>query len=373
MRFSDIPGHDEVKRRIIEMADSDRVPHALLLHGISGIGKFAMARAFAQYIHCENRSGGDSCGQCPSCLRHQSFNHIDTVFSFPVLKGKLKDATSDDYIDLWREFIAKEPFMPFHHWLSMLGNPNGQPAMYVSESASLLHRLSFTTHNSRYKVVLMWLPERMQEECANKLLKLVEEPFADTIFIMTSDDPAGILPTIYSRTQRVEMKRLSDETVAAYASSVTGADPADAMAAAYLAEGSVTRAIERLKASDGQTGMLELFKRLMRGAYKRDIHALREWSVEAAALGREGCQDFLDYCQRMTRENFIRNIGDRRLNYMGRDEEEFSVRFARFINERNVERLIEEMSLAQRDIAGNANAKIVMMDLAIKVIMLIKA
>lgn len=373
MKFSDILGHDNVKNRLRAMVDDDRMPHALLLQGPGGIGKFAMARALAQYIHCENRRDGDSCGCCPACVQQQSFNHIDTIYSFPVIKGKNRESTSDDYITEWKEFLTESEYMDFNRWLSMLGNANGKPVMYVEESAALIHKLNFTAHKARYKTVVMWLPERMNTECANKLLKLVEEPFSDTIFIMVSNCPQEILPTIYSRTQRIDMKRLPDETVARFLTGRLGVDPADAVSVAHLSEGSLLEAELQVSLGNQQRESLELFMRLMREAYKRDIHALKQWSLDVAALGREGEIAFLSYCERMVRENFIYNLRRPELNYLNRDEAGFSSKFARFITERNVIKLVDELNSAITDIAGNANAKIVLFDLAIKVIMLIKA
>lgn len=372
MKFSDINGHEVIKTRLRSMVDDNRLPHAMLLHGPEGIGKYAMARAFVQYIHCEDRHDGDSCGHCAACVQQQSFNHIDTIFSFPVIKGKLRSATSDDYIADWREYVADNPFMDFTRWLSMLGNANAQPVMYVEESAALIHKLNFTTHKSRYKTVLMWLPEKMNTECANKLLKLVEEPFPDTVFIMVSNAPQDILPTIYSRTQRIEMKRLPDQAIAEYLRDSKGVDPLDANSIAHLSEGNVVEALKLISLTDQRKKSLELFMRLMREAYKRDIKALKGWSVDVSALGRDGIIRFLSYCERMVRENFIYNLQRPELNYLNRDEATFSSRFARFISNRNVEQLIEELNRAITDIAGNANAKIVTFDLAIKIIMLIK-
>lgn len=373
MKFSDILGHENVKERLRAMVDDDRLPHALLLQGPAGVGKFAMARALTQYIHCENRHNGDSCGHCPACVQQQSFNHIDTIFSFPVIKGKNREATSDDYITDWKDFLRENPYMDFSRWLAALGNANAQPVMYVEESAALIHKLNFTAHKARYKTVVMWLPERMNSECANKLLKLVEEPYADTVFIMVSNTPQDILPTIYSRTQRIEMKRMPDDTVASYLIDNMGVDPTDAMAVAHLSEGSLIEAMRQVSLGNQQRESLELFMRLMREAYKRDIRALRQWSVDVSALGREGEIAFLTYCERMVRENFIYNLHTQALNYLNRDEAGFSSKFARFITERNVVKLIDELDSAITDIAGNANAKMVLFDLAIKVIMLIKA
>lgn len=177
MKFCDIPGHEHAKERLRSMADSGRLPHALLLEGPAGIGKLALARAFAQYIHCTARTpDGEPCGVCPQCVQHSTFNHIDTIFSYPVLKNGRSTAVSDDYLPDWRSFLEKEPLADFGSWQKILGNPNGQPQIYVEESQQIISRLSFTSHAASCKIVIMWLPEKMNLQCANKLLKLIEEP-----------------------------------------------------------------------------------------------------------------------------------------------------------------------------------------------------
>lgn len=373
MKFSDIPGHENVKSRLREMADNGRVPHALLLHGPSGIGKMAMARAMAQYLHCENRINGDSCGVCPACLQHQSFNHIDTHYVFPVIKRKSGAPTvCDDYLAEWRDFLNQSPWMDFEQWLMLLGKENGQPMIYADESAALIRKLHYTAHHARNKVVIMWLPERMNAECANKLLKMIEEPFDDTILLFVSNDASMVLPTIYSRTQRIEMRRYPDDLLAAYLMETYAVDPSDAMAVAHVAEGNVNAAARSINTTKDSGKYLELFMSLMRLAYQRKVKDLRDWSVDVADMGREKEVGFLDYCQRLIRENFIYNIGVPGLNYMTRDEVSFSANFARFITERNVEKLIYELNSARTEIAANGNAKIILFDMAIKVILLLK-
>ena len=188
MKFSDIPSHDAVKQQLRNLVADDRIPHALLIEGPSGIGKFAMARAFAQYIHCQHRTpDGEPCGVCPSCLQHQSLNHIDTLFSFPVVKTerfKGEAPVSTDFYEQWKEYLSENPFMNFAKWADSFEKKNAQPVIYASESDSLISRLSTTAHASRYKIVLLWLAERMNPDCANKLLKLIEEPHSDTLFII---------------------------------------------------------------------------------------------------------------------------------------------------------------------------------------------
>ena len=374
MRFADIPYHHDVKEHLRKLVDSNRIPHALLLEGPAGTDKFALARAMAQYIHCEHRTpDGDSCGKCPSCLQHQEFNHIDTIFTFPVVKKKSGGATlSDDYIAEFRELMTESQHMDFESWLMKLDNINAQPQIYVDDAHELIRKLSYTAHASEYKVVLMWLPERMKAETANKLLKLVEEPFHDTIFIMVSDNSRLILPTIYSRTQRVHVNRYSDEEVAAYLTSDYGISPDDAAQIAKISTGNITEAIKALNVSKERQLYLDLFKDLMRKAWTRSVADLKQWASDVADLGREREIRFLDYCARMIRENFILNLKTPDLNCMTADEGNFSAKFSPYINEYNVLQIFKTLNDATTDIAMNGNAKLINFDVAIKMILLLK-
>ena len=374
MKFSDIPAHNSVKRQLVDMVDNDKIPHALLFEGKSGIGKMMLARALAQYIHCSNRNNGDSCGICPSCLQHQSYNHIDTHFSFPVIKAKNKSGApvSDDWIDQWRQLLSDSPYMDMNTWVDLLGNPNAQPLIYVEESSALIHKLNFTSHAARFKIVLMWLPERMNEPSANKLLKLLEEPHDDTLFILVSNEPAKILPTIYSRLQRIQVKRFDDNVVAQYLEQYYGVATDQAQGIARLAEGSILEATHRLSTSDESKQFLEMFISLMRFAYQKKVGELRKWSNTVAEFGREKCCRFMEYCERLTSENYIYNLRNPQLVALDNEESKFSTNFARFINERNVEQLRRLFIEARRDIAGNANAKIVLFDIAVSIILYLK-
>lgn len=375
MKFKEIPGNEICKQRLIDMVDNDRIPHALLLEGPEGIGKLAMARAMAQYIHCTNKQSGDSCGECAPCRQHQALNHIDTFYVFPVVKlDKMNTPPiSDDFLAEWNEFLADGIYADINKWATFFNKKNSHPVTYVTESASLLHKLSFTTHTSRYKVIVWWLPERMNEEASNKLLKMIEEPFPDTLFIMVSNNPKAILPTIYSRVQRIEMRRLSDADVAGRLESTHSIDPTDAMSIAHISDGNMIKAYANIQTDNDANEFFDFFVTLMRLAYQRKIKDLREWSSDLTALGRERELSFYEYAIRLIRENFIFNFNTPDLNYMNRKESGFSTNFARFITERNVEKLIEVFDKARIDIAGNANGKVVNLDVAIKVILLLKS
>ena len=377
MKFSDIPAHTQVKERLRAMVDNDRIPHALLLEGPAGIGKLALARAMAQYIHCTNRTPeGDSCGECAACRQHAAMNHIDTIQVFPVVKTDKFNKTaptSDDFMAQWREYLAGRIFMDYDLWANSFGKKNAKPINYVTESSALIRKMSLTSHATRYKVVIWWLPELMNEETANKLLKLIEEPAEDSVFIMVSNNSRAILPTIYSRLQRVEVRHLSDETVAEYLCKHKNLDYADAMAIAHVSGGSMSTAINNCNGSEADAKMLANFIQLMRLAYQRNILELREWANSLAAQTREQQCRFYEYCSRLMRENFVYNLNVASLNYLNSEEQKFSANFARFITERNVEKLTDVFDTAALHIYGYGNAKIVNLDVAIKVILLLKS
>lgn len=375
MKFSDIPSHEQAKQLMRKMVADNRLPHALLLEGPQGIGKLALARAFAQYIHCENPDpDGDACGVCQNCRLHQAMNHIDTYHVFPVVKpeGASTPPVSDDFLDSWREFIDNRRFTDFDEWTATFDKKNAQPITYVTESNSLIHKLSFTSHVANQKIIIWWLPEKMNDEAANKLLKVLEEPLEGTIFIMVSNEPLAILPTIYSRVQRIALKRLPDSVIAEELQAAHRMSPADAVALAHLADGDMTVALRSVNSRKEHSDFLELFMTLMRQAYQRNVANLRDWANDLAAAGREREVRFYDYAIRMIRENFMLNFATPGLNYLNSAEHDFSRRFARFITERNVEKLIEVFDKARIDIAGNGNGKIINLDVAVKVILLLK-
>lgn len=382
MRFADIPGHEDVKAHLRGLVDSGRLPHAILLEGIGGIGKLALARALAQYIHCTGRrpTDTDSCGKCPACLQSSALNHIDTYYVYPVTRTEKMDRApiSDDFATEWREFLGVEAprprlFMDIEAWTDELGKKGSSLITYASESADLIRKLSITSLNSAYKTVVWWLPERMNTECANKLLKMIEEPYEGTCLILASDDSSKLLPTVYSRLQRIVVDRYTDEEVATWLEERRGIDQAAAAAAAHTARGSMSKAATLVSANTWTRTLLPRFIELMRLAYQRNVAELRRWSADMAADGRDRAATFCDYAASQVRENFMAHIAGRRspLVYLTAEEDDFAKNFSRFITEANAEALIREFAEAKRDILGNANIRIVAFDLALKVIMLL--
>ncbi len=372
MRFADIAGHNNVKEHLRALVDSDRVPHALLLSGPEGTGKLALARALAQYMHCVSPVNGDSCGRCPSCVRHASLNNADMHFVYPIVKSKQKhQLVSTDMADAWRNFLSCGNYASWQCWLDIIDAGNSRPGIYVEESAEILRKLNISNFSARYKVMVVWLPEKLQGEAANKLLKIIEEPFDDTKFIFVSNDPASILPTILSRLQRVAVTRLSDDEIAAILVDTRGVDPQAAVQLAYISDGNACTALDAVETAGEFDEFMELFQDIMRKAYMRDVKALRDNGDTVAAMGREKSLRFLAYCARMVRENFIYNLGRQDLVRLTGAEARFSSRFAPFINAANADDMMRLFDEAAADISRNANAKIVMFDTLLHLIVLI--
>lgn len=352
------------------LADSDKIPHAFLFSGISGIGKFRVARAFAQYIHCKNRKDGDSCGVCPSCLQHQKFNNPDLHFIYPIVK-KEGALVSKDLIEPWREMLEQHSYMPPEKWNEFLKAGNSQPAVFVNESEEIISRASLSAFQEDFKIFIIWLPEKMRVEAANKLLKVIEEPFEDTIFILVSNDDSKVLTTIRSRTQRFNFKPLSEQELTDSLIK-KGIDSATAKDVARISQGSLQKADEIACHPEEILEFSSLFKDMMRAAYALKAKNLKEISETAASFGREKLLRFLDYCARMVRENYINNFRIPSLVMMTEDELEFSRRFSPFIHEGNVEKLSQEIARAAQDIERNGNSKIVMFDLMLLISRLVR-
>lgn len=372
MYFKDIIGQETVKQRLRLEVREGRVPHAQLFAGPEGTGALPLAIAYARFLLCTRRGKEDACGTCPSCVKLNKLAHPDLHFVFPVVKRKGGgDTVSNDYIREWRELAISTPYFGMNHWLDAMGAENQQAQIFVKESDELVRKLSLKSSEGGYKVVIIWLPEKMKVECANKLLKLLEEPPAQTVFLLVSEEPDRILPTILSRTQRINVPRLEDAEIAEALKVRFGLQDTDAAETARLAEGSYLQALEIIHLSEDTQLFFGLFVSLMRLAYQRKVKEMREWSDTVAAMGRERQKDFLTYCQRMVRESFVSNFHRKEMNYMNREEENFTIRFAPFINERNVMGITDELAEAQTHIEQNVNPRMVFFDFALKMIVLL--
>lgn len=282
-------------------------------------------------------------------------------FVYPILK-KEGAVISKDFIAQWRDFIDENSYMPPEKWNEFLKAGNSQPSIYVDESEEIINRASLSSYRENLKIFIIWQPEKMRMEAANKLLKIIEEPFEDTLFILVSNNESGILPTILSRTQRFNFHPLSPAEIERMLRE-KGVDDETAADAARIAGGSLEKAEAIACHPDELNDFSGLFKDVMRNAYALKAKRLKELSEEIASFGREKIIRFLNYCARLVRENFIYNFGISSLNEMTKDEASFSEKFAPFIHAGNVEKIETEISRAASDIERNANSKIVLFDL----------
>ena len=284
MKFADVIGQDEIKQRLVQLSKGDRLPHALMLCGPAGSGKLSLALAFASYLLCEgNKEEGEACDSCPQCAMLRKWEHPDLHFSFPVIRpagtsGEHK-MSSDDFIQEWREMLRKNTYVTMDNWLTAMDAANQQALMGVGESDVLIRKLSLKSSQGGYKVSVIWLPERMNGECANKLLKLLEEPPAQTLFLMICEDPEQLLDTIRSRTQRIDVKRIDTPAVEEALQRLRGIEPAMAHRLARVSHGSWARAIGELDANSENRQFLDMFIMLMRLAYMRNIKDLKKFHI----------------------------------------------------------------------------------------------
>lgn len=372
MKFSDIPGHEKTKDALRQLADSGKMPHALMLSGPSGIGKMMLARAFMQYVHCEHPVNGEPCGECQSCRQHLGFNHPDTHFIFPMVRNKAKKIeSSQDCLEQWYRMLNECPEMTPERWIEILDIGNSQPMIYVTDSDNIVRADSYSSFNSKYKFFTIWLPEKMNPDAANKLLKVLEEPTEGTVFILVSNSEADVLPTIFSRTRRFNLLPVSDEDIRKYASENFGVSAIELHSLVKVAAGRFAKAKELATHSGEREEFGSLFRNIMRTAYAKKPAKLREIGDAASTMGREKLRRFLSYMTEMARENFIYNLRMPQLSAMTREEEDFSSRFSPFIHHGNVEELVSEISSASTHIARNANSKVVLFSLFLKIIPLL--
>ncbi|MGN1375119.1 MAG: ATP-binding protein [Prevotella sp.] len=372
MKFSEVIGQDDAKQRLLHLAHEERVPHALLLCGPAGCGKMALAMAFASYMLCRNHIEDDACGNCPQCSMLKDWAHPDLHFSFPVIKPMGMSAehkmSSDDYSKEWRHMLESGAYFTMDQWLTEMNAANQQAQIGVGESISLLHKLSLKSSQGGYKISIIWLPERMNSECANKMLKIIEEPPSETLFMLVSEEPEKLLDTIKSRAQRIDIKRIDAKIIEQALIERRGIEPQAAHSISRAANGSWLHALEELAADNEKRVFFEMFVMLMRLAYTKNIKELRKWSDSVAAFGREKQKRMLLYFLHLIRENFIYNFNIGQLNYMNVEEENFARNFSRFVNEANIFEIVDLFNRAIRDIGQNANAKIVFFDVATRLI-----
>jgi DNA polymerase-3 subunit delta' len=379
MLFKEVIGNEVLKQKLTAIVKENRVSHALLFHGPEGSGQLPLAIAYAQYLNCTDKKDDDSCGVCPSCIKFNKLIHPDLHFVYPVIKAKnIKEPVSDDFISEWREQVIGNPYFNLQTWLRALDNENSQGSIYAKESNEIIKKLNLKTFEAQYKIMIIWMADRMNLSSANKLLKLIEEPPDNTVFILITEKTEKIIPTILSRTQLVKVKRIQDEELFNYFRADSELSDLDLKDLVRLANGNLLKASELLNQSEVNNQFRTLYINMMRLAYslkmideKRNHDKLAGLSVfgwvnEASGLGREPQKNFLEYAIRLTRENFILNTQNPEITYLTTEEAKFSGSFNQFIHAGNISKISDELNKAHYHIERNGNPKLIFLDLIIK-------
>ena len=371
MRFSEIIGQQNIKNQLILSVKENRVSHAQLFNGPEGAGALPLALAYAQYIGCENKNENDSCGICKPCQKYSKLIHPDLHFVFPVVNTvSSHKVVSDDFLNEWRKELLENPYMNLNHWTEAIAQDNKQVGIFEKESGEIIRKLNLKTYEAEYKVMIIWMPEKMHIVAANKLLKMIEEPPAKTLFILVSENSGQILTTILSRTQFVKIPPIGQPDMQTALSKLIS-DKGQINDITRIAGGNYFKALELIHSQDDENENFNLFVNLMRLCYKSDVTELIKWSENAAALGREKQKTFLKTCLRLIRENFVMNTAHKSIAYLTGQEAEFSEKFHHFINNNNVYKINDELNKALYHIESNGNSKIILLDLALKMAKLI--
>lgn len=376
MQFKEIIGQETIKKRFLKMVTENRISHAQLLLGKEGCGKLGLAIAFAQYVCCTDRQDNDSCGTCPSCRKIEKLVHPDLHFVFPVVRSsKFKQPVSDNYIRQWRSLVTESPYFGFNDWLMKMGAENQQAGIFTHESQEIIRKLNLKTYESEYKIMIIWMPEKMNVVAANKLLKMIEEPPPKTLFLLVGEDSEMIINTILSRTQLVKVPRIDDQSMKTALKNRFEIAEDELNNAVNVANGNYIKALDAINRNEENKEHFMQFVQLMRMAYGRKIVSIVQWADEIGRFGREKQKRFLQYAMLQVRENYVQNKASQlkdKLVYLPKEEAAFADKFSAFINDSNITKLNEELNRAHYHIERNASGKIVFLDLSLKIVKLIR-
>ena len=372
MLFKDVIGREELKGHLRHTVQTKRISHAQMFLGKEGSGGLSMALAYARYILCENKTDEDACGTCRNCVRMSKLEHPDVHFSYPVQLVSKKVDCSDDVLDKWRELILENPYFSTDDWYDkQLGN-NKQGTIGTKEAESIVKKLSLKSFEGGYKILIMWLPELMNISASNKLLKIIEEPPANTLFILVSENADRIISTILSRTQLVKILPAKEDEIAQYLSDQYELSFEEAKNYAHLAERNVAEAVHLIKHSSSSNFNIENFVHWMRLCYKRDVPETIDWVDKIAKAGREDQKSFLRFCLQMFRNAIVGHYTGGETVTLTSEQSAFLKKFAPFINHNNIVPMSEAIEEAHYHIERNANPRILFLDVSLKIFLQLK-
>ena len=373
MLFKDILGLSHIKNHLTTSADAGRIPHAQLFIGPEGSGTLPMALAYAQYIICAN-ANEENLGENQACnLKFNALSHPDMHFAYPVSNSeKIKShAVSDHYIEEWRAFVKEQPYGNLFDWYRLIGIEKKQGQIGVDEAVEVVKKLALKSYEGGYKVMLIWMAEKMNISASNKLLKLIEEPPNKTVFILVAEDEEQIIQTIRSRCQVLTFPPLTEEAIA-NALVKKGLVREEALRTAHEADGNFNKALDLMNKDSEDLVFEKWFVQWVRSAFKAKgnkaaIHELILWSEEVAKTGRETQKNFLRYCLTVMRQALLINFNTSELAFMRIHVDGFQLdKFAPFVHENNITDIVEELETAIYHIERNGNSKIILTDLSIK-------
>ncbi|HEU4719641.1 MAG TPA: DNA polymerase III subunit delta [Bacteroidia bacterium] len=365
MLFQEIIGQRDTRERLVNSVRSQRISHAQLFFGHPGSGALPLALAYAQYVHCTNRKENDSCGECPSCVKYARLVHPDLHFVFPIALSK-DVRVSTHVIAEWREAFLENPYLTLDEWFTKLEAENKQAIIGTEESGEILRKLSLTTFEGEYKIMIVWLAEKMNAASANKLLKILEEPPDKTLFLVVTENEDQLLRTIVSRTQLVRIHAIADADLRDALVQRHSLSPADAEKIAFQAEGNYAEARSLISRSEQAAFNLSTFTQWMRASLKFDVAKVLSAVDDLAGIGRERQKQFLSYALGLVRECLLINYADPSLVRMTGEELAFIRKFSPFIHAANGEAFMNELSKAIQHIERNGSPKIIFTDLSFK-------
>lgn len=374
MQFSEIEGLAEVKRHLINTVTANQLAHAQLFVGPEGSANLAMAWAFAAYLNCENRQEDDSCGQCPSCAKTSKLVHPDLHFVYPVSGSKnssAKEILSDTYIKEWRTFIKSNPYASISDWSNAYGGENKQANISKAESREIIKKLSLKAFEGKYKIMIIWQPEYMHPAAANGILKILEEPPANTLFILVAHDIGKLLVTILSRTQKLNIRAFTDDEITAYMMRVHGLDEEKARHLVFLAEGNLNAAERLLGQVEDDTG--EVFREWMRFCFTWNLTKIVEKAEQYNKMDKTAQKTLLQYALTMMRETIIARYSAEQLQRLQGDELEFVQNFSKVVDTDKAAQMTEEITQAHYHLERNANPKILFTDLSLLIAKIIRS
>jgi DNA polymerase-3 subunit delta' len=374
MLFEDILGQEHIKKHLTQSVDNGRVPHAQLFVGPEGCGTLPMAIAYAQYLLCDNTNGENSSGNDACNLKFKNVSHPDLHFAFPVTtSSKAKShPVSKHYIEEWRQLLKEQPYGNLFDWYKLLGVDNKQGQIGVDEAQDIVKSLVLKSYEGGYKVMLIWMAEKMNIACANKLLKLIEEPPNKTIFILIAEDEEQIINTIRSRCQVLHFPPLAEEVIIKALIKNYSLETSVATKIAHQSNGNYNKACDLVYQDSEDLQFEKWFVFWIRAAFKAKgnkaaIHDLISWSEDIAKTGRETQKQFLHFCLDFFRQALLLNYNATSLVYLEPKIEKFKLEnFAPFIHNNNILDISNELQDAIYHIERNGNSKIILTDLSIK-------